>query len=51
MRKKLLILTVVSLMVCLIGFVGFASACSHDKDKDEKSKPGHLYLYQKCRLI
>jgi hypothetical protein len=49
MRKKLFILTVVSLMVCLIGFVGFASAC--DDDHDGKSKQRHLDLYQKCRLI
>jgi len=45
MRKKLFIFTVVSLMVCLIGFVGFAYAW--DDDHHGKSKHGHLYLYQK----
>lgn len=48
--KKLFILTVVGLMVCLIGFVDIASAWDHDhgKDKMGKTKTRHLYLYQKC---
>jgi hypothetical protein len=45
MKKKLFILTVVSLMVCLIGFVAIACAC--DDDGDGKSNQRHLYLYQK----
>jgi hypothetical protein len=45
MKKKLFILTVVGLAVCLVGFVTVASA--NDKDTNGKSKPGHLYLYQK----
>jgi len=46
MKKKLFIMAVVSLMVCLIGFVAVASAC--DGDEDGKSKQGHLDFYQKC---
>jgi hypothetical protein len=49
MKKKLFILAVVSLMVCLIGFVAVASAW--DDDHDGKSKQKHLDFYQKCRLI
>ena len=51
MKKKLLVLTVVSLIVCLIGFVAVASACEHGKRKACKSshgkKEGSLCLYQK----
>jgi len=49
MRKKLFILAVVSLMVCVIGFVAVASACDHNRHKECKSKPerGQLCLFQK----
>jgi hypothetical protein len=52
MKKKLFILAVVGLMVCLIGFVAIAGAWwdDHDKYKEGKSKHGHLYFCQKENL-
>jgi hypothetical protein len=49
MKKKLFILGVVSLMVCLIGFATIAYACDHNKHKECKSRleRGQICLLQK----
>jgi hypothetical protein len=49
MKKKLFILAVVNLMVCLIGFVTIGYACEHQKQKECKSRleRGQICLFQK----